>query len=151
MITINLTKAKDIAKDNLRKERTPVLASLDVQFMRAVETGNTSLQTAIAEQKQELRDIILSCYEAEKVFVEESLPDGLQGLTKQDMVKYVQYVTDIVLNDFGCEVQFGVSNPLDYMARIGLSAKNNFFEKRDGEYTRVEIPSTIDGMFDEEF
>ena len=56
-ITINLTKAKDIAKDNLRTERAPVLASLDVQFMRAVESGNTSLQTAIAEQKQELRDI----------------------------------------------------------------------------------------------
>lgn len=56
-ITINLTKAKNIAKDNLRKERAPVLATLDVQFMRAVESGNTSLQTAIAEQKQELRDI----------------------------------------------------------------------------------------------
>ena len=56
-ITINLTKAKDIAKNNLRTERAPVLASLDVSFMRAVETGNTSLQTAIAEQKQELRDI----------------------------------------------------------------------------------------------
>ena len=57
MITINLTKAKDIAKTNLRTERAPVLASLDVSFMRAVESGNTSLQTAIAEQKQELRDI----------------------------------------------------------------------------------------------
>jgi hypothetical protein len=57
MITVNLTKAKDIAKDNLRAERAPVLAALDVQFMRAVETGNTTLQTAIAEQKQELRDI----------------------------------------------------------------------------------------------
>jgi len=56
-ITINLTKAKDIAKDNLRKERTPVLATLDVAFIRAVESGNTSLQTAISEQKQELRDI----------------------------------------------------------------------------------------------
>jgi len=57
MITINLTKAKDIAKTNLRTERAPVLASLDVAFMRAVESGNTSLQTAIAGQKQELRDI----------------------------------------------------------------------------------------------
>ena len=56
-ITINLTKAKDIVKNNLRVKRAPVLASLDVQFMRAVESGNTSLQTAIAEQKQELRDI----------------------------------------------------------------------------------------------
>jgi len=57
MITINLNKAKDIAKNNLRAERAPVLASLDVTFMRAVESGNTTLQTAIAEQKQELRDI----------------------------------------------------------------------------------------------
>ena len=56
-IKINLTKAKDIAKDNLRAERTPVLASLDVSYMRAVESGNTELQTAIAEQKQTLRDI----------------------------------------------------------------------------------------------
>ena len=57
MITIDITKAKDIAKDNLRAERTPVLASLDVSYMRAVESGNTELQTAIAEQKQTLRDI----------------------------------------------------------------------------------------------
>lgn len=57
MITVDLTKAKEIAKDRIRVVRAPVLAELDVQFMRAVETGNTSLQTAIAEQKQELRDI----------------------------------------------------------------------------------------------
>jgi len=101
--------------------------------------------------KSELRNIILGCYEVEKIFVEESMPDGLQGLTKSDMVKYVQYVTDIVLSDFGCEREFNVNNPLEYMARIGLSAKNNFFEKRDGEYTRVEIPSSMDGVFDEDF
>jgi ribonucleoside-diphosphate reductase beta chain len=101
--------------------------------------------------KDELRNIILSCYEAEKVFVDESMPEGLQGLTKQDMVKYVQYVTDIVLNDFGCETEFKVRNPLEYMSRIGLSSKNNFFEKREGEYTRVEIPTTIEGMFNEDF
>lgn len=94
--------------------------------------------------KSELRNIILGCYEVEKVFIEESMPDGLQGLTKSDMIKYVQYVTDIVLNDFGCPVEFNVNNPLEYMARIGLSSKNNFFEKRDGEYTRVEIPANVD-------
>lgn len=101
--------------------------------------------------KEELRKIILGCYDAEKIFVNESMPDGLQGLTKEDMVKYVQYVTDIVLNDFGCETEFKTSNPLEFMSRIGLSSKNNFFEKRDGEYTRVEIPTNMDGIFNEEF
>lgn len=100
---------------------------------------------------EELSNIILGCYEVEKAFVEESMPDGLQGLTKDDMIKYVQYVTDIVLNDFGCEREFNVTNPLEYMSRIGLSSKNNFFERRVGEYTRVDIPTTMDGIFDEEF
>jgi hypothetical protein len=55
MIIIDLEKAKPIAKDILRKERAPVLASLDVQFQRALETNaNTS---AIVAKKQELRDI----------------------------------------------------------------------------------------------
>ena len=56
-ITVNLTKAKDIAKNNLRTERASVLAALDVSYMRAVESGNTELQSTIAEQKQTLRDI----------------------------------------------------------------------------------------------
>jgi hypothetical protein len=55
MIFIDLEKAKPIAKDILRKERAPVLASLDVQFQRALESNaNTS---AIVAKKQELRDI----------------------------------------------------------------------------------------------
>lgn len=79
------------------------------------------------------------------------MPEGLQGLTKEDMMKYVQYVTDVVLNDFGCETEFKVTNPLEYMSRIGLSSKNNFFEKREGEYTRIDIPTSMVGIFDEEF
>lgn len=99
----------------------------------------------------EISRIILECYDTEKTFIEESLPDGLQGLTKEMMIQYVKYVTDIVLNDFGCDREFNVNNPLDYMSRIGLSAKNNFFEKRDGEYTRLEIPTTNEGIFDTDF
>jgi hypothetical protein len=36
------------------------------------------------------------------------------------------------------------------MSRIGLRSKNNFFEQRVGEYTRVDIPTTTEGMFDNE-
>lgn len=54
-ITINLTKAKDIAKDNLRKERAPVLAALDVQFQRALESNSST--SNIVAKKEELRNI----------------------------------------------------------------------------------------------
>jgi len=98
----------------------------------------------------EIRAIILSCCEAELEFVERSLPKGLLGLTKDMMKNYVRYVVDIVLTDFGCKTEFNVSNSLDYMARLGLSAKNNFFEQRVGEYTRVDIPNSSEGIFDDD-
>jgi hypothetical protein len=54
-ITINLTKAKDITKDRLRADRAPLLQSLDVQFQRALETGENTAE--IVAEKQRLRDI----------------------------------------------------------------------------------------------
>ena len=99
--------------------------------------------------KERIKEIILSCFETEKTFVEHSLPEGLHGLTKEMMVEYVEFVTDIILNDFTGETIFKTKNPLEYMKKIGLSSKNNFFERRTGGgYTRVDIPTTTIGIFD---
>jgi len=141
------------------RNKMPGLAAMNELILRdetshyefAVHLYNNYLKDDYKLSKEEIRNIVLSCFDIEKTFVEESMPEGLQGLTKQDMVKYVKYVTDIVLNDFGCETEFKVTNPLEYMSRIGLSSKNNFFEKREGEYTRIDIPNSMDGIFDEEF
>ena len=54
-IQVNIDKAKEITKDKLRAERTPLLEELDVQYMRALEAGQDT--SAIVTKKQELRDI----------------------------------------------------------------------------------------------
>jgi len=56
MIKVNMTKAVEIKKDMIRAERAPILAELDVAFIRAVETGDLDAQSDIAAQKQALRD-----------------------------------------------------------------------------------------------
>ena len=56
MIKVNMDKAREIKKDMIRAERDPKLAALDVDFMRAVEQGDTDLQATIATKKQALRD-----------------------------------------------------------------------------------------------
>ena len=56
MIKVNMTKAVEIKKEMIRQERTPLLADLDIQFMRAVEAGDTEAQATIAAKKQALRD-----------------------------------------------------------------------------------------------
>jgi hypothetical protein len=59
MIIINPDKAKAIWKNKWREARKPILASLDIEFMRAVESGDASKQSEISARKQELRDVTL--------------------------------------------------------------------------------------------
>ena len=53
-ITINMTKAKEIHRKHVREARTPLLASLDTDFQRALETSSDT--AAIESKKQALRD-----------------------------------------------------------------------------------------------
>ena len=53
-ISINMTKAKEIHRKHVREARTPLLASLDTDFQRALETGSDT--AAIVSKKQALRD-----------------------------------------------------------------------------------------------
>jgi len=58
-ITADITKAKEVWLNKFRKARNPILAALDIDFIKAVESGNISLQNEIASKKQILRDITL--------------------------------------------------------------------------------------------
>ncbi len=55
MITINLSKAKELTKQRLRYEREPLLQAQDVAFQRALEQGFDT--AAIIVEKQRLRDV----------------------------------------------------------------------------------------------
>lgn len=57
MIKIDLQKALEIHKTQIRKKRDELFPSLDVQFMKALEQSNTELTTTIGIQKQALRDV----------------------------------------------------------------------------------------------
>jgi hypothetical protein len=54
---VNISKAKAIHLEKFRAARTPLLAALDISFMRAVEAGDANLQKEIASKKQALRDV----------------------------------------------------------------------------------------------
>ena len=55
MIKIDMNKAREITKERLRAERTPLLLAQDVAFQRALEEGADT--SAIVAEKQRLRDI----------------------------------------------------------------------------------------------
>ena len=51
---IDMAKAKEIHKTNIRAARAPKLAELDVEFQKALETGAST--TDIVAKKNALRD-----------------------------------------------------------------------------------------------
>ena len=57
VVTVSLTKAKEITKERLRAERAPLLAAQDVLYQRAQEANADT--TAIVAEKNRLRDITL--------------------------------------------------------------------------------------------
>ena len=54
-VEVDMDAAKEIHKDNLRAERAPRLAALDVAYMKALEAGTGAAE--IAAQKETLRNI----------------------------------------------------------------------------------------------
>jgi hypothetical protein len=57
MIPINIESALEIHKTKIRERREVVFKDLDIQFMKALEQGNTTLSAEIGTKKQALRDI----------------------------------------------------------------------------------------------
>jgi hypothetical protein len=68
-VTVNIEKSKDIQRDHWRTLRKPKLEALDLAYMRALESGNTTLQTDTIAQKNALRDVTLT-----------PLPDDLESI-----------------------------------------------------------------------
>ena len=73
-VTINLDKAKEIKKETLRRERKVELEKLDVEFMQALERGQSNKQAELAQKKQKLRDVtthtkLVNCASVEELKV----------------------------------------------------------------------------------
>ncbi len=53
----DMVKARDLHREKLRIERFHQLEVLDIDYMKALETTNTSEQAAIIQKKNKLRDV----------------------------------------------------------------------------------------------
>lgn len=57
MIVIDIEKAKTIFKSKIRLVRDPLLAKLDLEYMRATEESNTKRKKEIVDKKEQLRNL----------------------------------------------------------------------------------------------
>jgi len=89
--------------------------------------------------EKRVKSIIIDAVNIEKEFLTEALSVDLIGMNCGLMAQYIEFVADRLLVELGCEKQYNVSNPFDFMENISLAGKTNFFERRVGEYQKSGV------------
>ena len=89
--------------------------------------------------KERIKEIIVDALNIEREFITESLPVSLIGMNAGLMTQYLEFVTDRLLVELGCERVYNTANPFDFMDMISLQGKTNFFEKKVSEYQKSGV------------
>jgi len=92
--------------------------------------------------KARIREIIVNALDIEREFITESIPVSLIGMNATLMTQYLEFVTDRLLVELGCEREYNTANPFDFMDMISLQGKTNFFEKKVAEYQKSGVMNT---------
>jgi ribonucleoside-diphosphate reductase beta chain len=103
----------------------------------AVHLHNHHILNKVSPER--IKEILLSALEIEKEFIIDALPVKLIGMNSDLMKQYLEFVTDRLLHDLGCEKVFNSPNPFDFMVNIALPGKTNFFERKVSEYQKAGV------------
>jgi ribonucleotide reductase beta subunit family protein with ferritin-like domain len=91
--------------------------------------------------KNMVYNMVKEAVDIENKFIEYILKFNLQGMNAKLMKQYIKYIADRLLTMLNYEKLYNEENPFDFMEKITLDLKTNFFEGRNGQYQRSGILS----------
>lgn len=94
--------------------------------------------------KETVYKILKEAVKIEKGFITKALPCELIGMNAELMSQYIEFVADRLSQQLGYPKMFNTANPFDFMERISLEGKDNFFEKRVTTYAKAGVGSTAE-------
>jgi ribonucleoside-diphosphate reductase beta chain len=96
--------------------------------------------------KQKAHKIIRAAVKIEKQFITKALPCELIGMNAKLMTQYIEFVADRLTLQLGYPKIYNAANPFDFMERISLENKDNFFEKRVSTYAKASVGKKVEEM-----
>ena len=96
--------------------------------------------------KQKAHKVIREAVKIEKHFITKALPCELIGMNAELMKQYIEFVADRLSLQLGYPKIYGATNPFDFMERISLENKDNFFEKRVSTYAKAAVGKKREDM-----
>ena len=100
------------------------------------------------ELGEQIRQMLVEGVDAEALFAEDLLGQGVAGLSTADMRSYLEYVADQRMQRLGLPKIYGSANPLAFMELQDVQELSNFFERKVSAY-QVGVSGSVG--FDEEF
>jgi ribonucleoside-diphosphate reductase beta chain len=88
-------------------------------------------------------EMIREAVDCELTFAEDTLSQGVSGLSVASMREYLQYVADRRLESLNLMSVFGSKNPFDFMELQDVQELTNFFERRVSAY-QVSVGGKVD-------
>lgn len=122
------------------------------EFIARDEGLHTDFACALYEEierklpKAKVHKIIREAVKIEKQFITESLPCHLVGMNNKLMSQYIEFVASRLSKQLGCGELYATPNPFDFMERISLEGKDNFFEKRVTSYAKAGVGKSSSEM-----
>ena len=101
-----------------------------------------------ADLQRDVVQMLEEAVEAETLFAQDLLGEGLAGLSLRDVRSYLEYVADQRLEQLDMPKHYGSKNPLSFMELQDVQELTNFFERRVASYqVGVTGEVTLDGAF----
>jgi ribonucleoside-diphosphate reductase beta chain len=126
--------------------------TLSNEFIARDEGLHTDFACALYEEierklpKAKVHKIIREAVKIEKEFITKSLPCDLIGMNAKLMSQYIEFVADRLSAQLGYGKIYSSTNPFDFMERISLEGKDNFFEKRVSTYAKAGVGKKVEEM-----
>jgi len=122
------------------------------EFIARDEGLHTDFACALYEEierklpRAKVHKIIREAVDIERQFITESLPCSLIGMNAALMTDYIKFVADRLSTQLGYGKIYSANNPFDFMERISLEGKDNFFEKRVTSYAKAGVGQSEEQM-----
>ncbi|MFZ5897092.1 MAG: ribonucleotide-diphosphate reductase subunit beta [Myxococcota bacterium] len=101
-----------------------------------------------AQMEREVRRMLNDAVDAETLFAQDLLGNGLSGLSLRDVRGYLEFVADQRLATLGCAPEYRSKNPLSFLELQDVQEVTNFFERRVASYqVGVSGEVVLDGGF----
>jgi len=117
--------------------------TLSNEFIARDEGLHTAFAVALYEEvvekvpKAKVHKIIREAVKIEKEFITKALPCDLIGMNSKLMAQYIEFVADRLSTQLGYGKIYSAANPFDFMERISMESKDNFFEKKVSTYGKA--------------